>query len=310
MANDRLSQAKSDKNDEFYTQYPDIEKEMNAYLEYNPAVFQGKIVLLPCDDPEWSNFTKYFADIKRESRGFLMDRWGDSRSDRDALDAWITREDSDFLGEPYYEDELVTLYHGDCREILPELGPDVIVTDPPYNVGKDYGTSKDDLSPEDYEAMLTMVAAAADRQAWVASNVHLEMFLRVLGSAHLVVIRRGASGPLRGGWSSQYAPVLVRGKPLRVMPDLWDGIRLVGEGYYFREETFDHPGYTPLPIMARLVELTAESTNLVCDPFAGSGTALVAAKQLGIRAVGIELNEPYCEIAAKRLAQGVMFGVA
>ena len=61
MANENLGAAKKAKNDEFYTQYQDIEKEMNAYLEYNPEVFRDKTVLLPCDDPEWSNFTRYFA---------------------------------------------------------------------------------------------------------------------------------------------------------------------------------------------------------------------------------------------------------
>ncbi len=61
MANSNLADAKSAKNDEFYTQYADIEKEISAYLEFNPDVFRGKTVLLPCDDPEWSNFTKYFA---------------------------------------------------------------------------------------------------------------------------------------------------------------------------------------------------------------------------------------------------------
>lgn len=61
MANSNLSNAKNAKRDEFYTQYTDIEKEMNAYLEFDPDVFRGKTVLLPCDDPEWSNFTKYFA---------------------------------------------------------------------------------------------------------------------------------------------------------------------------------------------------------------------------------------------------------
>jgi hypothetical protein len=60
-ANSNLTNAKNAKNDEFYTQYSDIEKEINAYLEYNPDVFRGKTILLPCDDPEWSNFTKYFA---------------------------------------------------------------------------------------------------------------------------------------------------------------------------------------------------------------------------------------------------------
>lgn len=61
MVNRNLGIARKAKNDEFYTQYADIEKEMNAYLEYDPNVFKGKTILLPCDDPEWSNFTKYFA---------------------------------------------------------------------------------------------------------------------------------------------------------------------------------------------------------------------------------------------------------
>ncbi len=61
MPNTHLTQAKSAKNDEFYTQYHYIEKEVNAYIEYNPDVFEDKIIFLPCDDPEWSNFTKYFA---------------------------------------------------------------------------------------------------------------------------------------------------------------------------------------------------------------------------------------------------------
>lgn len=61
MANSKLTEAKRAKNDEFYTQYADIEKEISAYLEFDPDVFRGKTVFLPCDDPEWSNFTKYFA---------------------------------------------------------------------------------------------------------------------------------------------------------------------------------------------------------------------------------------------------------
>jgi hypothetical protein len=61
MANRNLGDARKGKNDEFYTQYHDIEKEINAYLEYNPDAFRGKTVLLPCDDPEWSNFTRFFA---------------------------------------------------------------------------------------------------------------------------------------------------------------------------------------------------------------------------------------------------------
>ena len=59
--NKELISANKEKNDEFYTQYHDIEKEITAYLEYNPDVFRGKTILLPCDDPEWSNFTRFFA---------------------------------------------------------------------------------------------------------------------------------------------------------------------------------------------------------------------------------------------------------
>lgn len=61
MAKSDLAKAKNGKNDEFYTQYHDIENEINAYLEYDPNVFEGKTIFLPCDDPEWSNFTKFFA---------------------------------------------------------------------------------------------------------------------------------------------------------------------------------------------------------------------------------------------------------
>jgi hypothetical protein len=60
-ANSNLNKAQKAKNDEFYTQFPDIEREMNAYLEFDPDVFRGKTILMPCDDPEWSNFTKYFV---------------------------------------------------------------------------------------------------------------------------------------------------------------------------------------------------------------------------------------------------------
>ena len=61
MSNENLTDARMKKNDEFYTQYSDIQKEINAYLEYDKNIFKNKIVLLPCDDPEWSNFTKFFA---------------------------------------------------------------------------------------------------------------------------------------------------------------------------------------------------------------------------------------------------------
>lgn len=207
---------------------------------------------------------------------------------------------------PYYQDDLVTIYCGDCREILPTLEPDVIVTDPPFNVGKDYGVSKDDLPPEEYADMLRVVARAAERHGWVLPFVQLRLVLELLPNGIPIVVRRGAVGPFRFGWSSQYEMCIAVGKPNRVYPDLWDDIRLKGEGYFFREEHYDHPGYTPYQILARLASLLSEPGELVVDPFLGTGTTLHAAKAQGRRAIGIDLNEAYCEIAAQRCAQEVL----
>lgn len=210
--------------------------------------------------------------------------------------------------KPYYDYAGITIYHGDCRDILPQLKADAIVTDPPYNCGKDYGVYKDNLKDSEYREVMKSIIElsfiSAKNQFWVAPRYKLEFFLSLLHGSHLIVIRRGAMGPFRGGWSDQFEIALAVGTPLKCTPDLWENIRLKGEGYFFREQTFGHPGYTPYLIMSRAVNLMAEKT--VIDPFAGTGTTLRAAKELKICAVGIEINEAYCEIAANRMAQEVM----
>lgn len=213
------------------------------------------------------------------------------------------------LPTPYYEQDGITIYHGDCREILPHLPKvDLVLTDPPYNCGKDYGTYKDNITPGEYHHFMKMVVGfcrdMALNQFWVAPRYQLPLWSELIPDYHLIVVRRGAMGPYRGGWSDQFQIALAVGKPSRCTPDLWDKIRLKGEGYFFREETFGHPGYTPYPIMAKAVDLL--STKIVCDPFCGTGTSIVAAKQLGRKAIGIEIEEKYCEIAVKRLGQGVL----
>ena len=206
--------------------------------------------------------------------------------------------------KPYYTDDYVTLYHGDCRELLPSIKADVVVTDPPFNVGKDYGTSTDDLDVEEYRSLMVAVAGAAERQAWVTPTNGLALFSALLGpEAYPVVVVRGAQGPKRWGWFDQFDMLLVRGKPLRYTSNLWTDIRLKGEGYFFRENDFGHPGYTPMPIMARLVGLMG---GPVLDPFAGTGTTLIVAKRGGVQAIGIEIEERYCEVAANRLRQEVL----
>lgn len=209
---------------------------------------------------------------------------------------------------PYYDDGRVRIYHGDCREVLPSIDVDALVTDPPFNVGKDYGASADRLAVSTYEAMMAMVAALGpDRQAWITPTNRLSLFARLLGEdARPVVIRRGAKGPKRWGWYDQFDMALVRGTPNEYVSNLWDNIRLKGEGYFFREETYDHPGYTPFAILSRLAALLTPAGGVVVDPFAGTGTTLVAAKRFGLRAVGIELDERWCDVAARRCAQDVL----
>lgn len=212
---------------------------------------------------------------------------------------------------PYYDDgKGIVIYHGDCRDVLPGLVADAVVTDPPYNVGKDYEKHNDSMGAGEYESwsaeIVALCRAVAPNQFWVAPRYKLDLWLRLLPGSHLVVIRRGAAGPFRQGWSDQFEIALALGKPSRCVPDLWDDIRLKGEGYFFREHTYGHPGYTPSEILARAIMLLSPEKGMIVEPFAGTGTALRAAKDLGRQAVGIELNERYCEIAAERLSQEVL----
>ena len=212
---------------------------------------------------------------------------------------------------PYYDRDGITIYHGDCREILPHLPKvDLVLTDPPYNAAKDYGTWNDNLPEAEYQSIMAAVVKdcleASPAQFWVAPRYQLPFWFSLFPKAHLVVIPRGAFGPFRGGWSDQFEIALATGKTVGAPPDLWKGIRLKAEGYFFTEESYGHPGYTPYQIMARAIKFLCPECGAVLDPFMGSGTTLVAAKQLGRRAIGIEIEEKYCEIAVERLAQGVL----
>lgn len=197
-----------------------------------------------------------------------------------------------------------TLYLGDCLEILLTLPKvDAVITDPPYNVGKDYGTHNDAMPDADYATWSAKRVAAclalADNQFWVAPRYKLELWLSLLPSAHLVVIRRGAAGPFRQGWSDQFEIALAVGKPAKCMSDLWTDIRLKGEGYFFREDSYGHPGYTPYPIMERAINLLA--ANSLCDPFMGTGTSGEAAMRTGRKFIGIEIEPKYFDIACERI---------
>jgi hypothetical protein len=131
-----LTAAKTAKNDEFYTQWADIEREMNAYLEYDPDVFRDKVILLPCDDPEWSNFTKFFASnfAKFGLRRLVSSCYvSGGRGKKMVLDAPVTSSDDlcwEYLdGDGDFRSAEVTALRDEA---------DIVVTNPPFSLFRDF----------------------------------------------------------------------------------------------------------------------------------------------------------------------------
>ena len=155
-------------------------------------------------------------------------------------------------------------------------------------------------------SVVTESLRIAPNQAWVAPRYKMALWWSLLPTAHEVVIPMRAGNAIRQGWSSKFSVVLTVGTPPDHADDLWEGIRHRGEGYYFREETYGHPGYTPEPIIRRCISLLSKEGETVLDPFLGTGTTARVAKDLSRKCIGIEVNERYLEIAAKRLAQEVL----
>jgi len=207
------------------------------------------------------------------------------------------------LPEPYYEDEAVTIYHGDCREILPHLPKvDAVVTDPPYGIGwvPRVNHREDNHIWVDNKAFDPRPFMIADRHLFWGANY----FCRLLphSEAWFLWLKRPASfdncvktfAPCEMAW------IDFKGKQ-RVNHHVWDGGLRAGDT---SNRDFLHPAQKPLEVMRWCVR--ESKADLIFDPFMGSGTTLRAAKDLGRKAIGIEIEEKYCEIAAKRMAQEVL----
>jgi site-specific DNA-methyltransferase (adenine-specific) len=206
---------------------------------------------------------------------------------------------------PYYEQDGIAIYHGDCREILPHLPGlpgDCIVADPPYGVGKNYG----DLSFDDLATFQWAVALVAD--SGLPASVHLS-------------VSRLYDLPRRPQWTGVWnKPLGMSGLIAYPIYPHWEPIAFYNiqgdfsgnKGHRSDVFTFSpenasvsgHPSPKPESLAAELIRFFNRET--VLDPFMGTGTTLVAAKNLGRKAIGIEIEEKYCEIAAKRLAQTIM----
>ena len=249
----------------------------------------------------------------------------------------------------YYQDEAVTLYHGDCREVLshmPDQSVDAVITDPPYSAhvhgaarssrmvsandrggryGADVRRNVDlgfaHLEPEVRDECARHFAALARRWVLVFSDTESSHLWRnALETGGLDYVRTGAWVKL--GCTPQFsgdrpatgfeAVTIAHPKGRKRWNGggkhaVWTHPIVLDRG---RNGARLHTTQKPLGLMGELVGLFTDEGETVLDPFAGSGTTLVAAKQAGRKSIGIEQDEAYCEVIAKRLAQGVLdFGV-
>jgi len=206
---------------------------------------------------------------------------------------------------PYYQDSAVTIYHGDCREIVPNLGKfDLLLTDPPYGIKRFSGGKPTRVGRCGQQADAPILWDIAPDEEWLASMIGTSRFAVVWGMNNLPVPRTEhflvwdkeqtvdnfASAEL--AWCNLTTPAKV--------------FRF-GIHQHNNNRAGGHPTEKPLALFCWCISLAGESIHTILDPFAGSGTTGRAAKDLGRKAVLIEREERYCETAARRMAQEVMF---
>ena len=216
---------------------------------------------------------------------------------------------------PYWTDGQVTLYHGDCREVLPSLDPvDLVLADPPYGVNyvSNWTVGRGVRPITNDGARLSVALQRAVIPALRARHV---LWFTRWDAWPDVWMELGQSFPLRG--------LLVWDKCSPGMGDLdhwgpsYELIASAGHGKttgsrdpsIFRCPTVppdrrSHPTEKPQKLLQYLIDKLAPAS--VLDPFAGGGSTLVAARNLGCRAIGVEIDERYCELAARRLSQGIL----
>lgn len=221
---------------------------------------------------------------------------------------------------PYYRDDAVTIYHGDCREIVPMLGRfDLLLTDPPYDEkthsGARYGfretSSKIPFAPlQDIAGLVPVLLGASN--GWVICFCALEMFGDYKAASGSSWVRAGFWRRPNGvpqftgdrpGQPGEGIAIMHSGETCKA----WNGNGRHGFWEFCIEQhNRVHPTQKPMPLMQALVSDFSDYGDTILDPFAGSGTTGRAAKDLGRKCVLIEREERYCEIAARRMAQEVL----
>lgn len=208
---------------------------------------------------------------------------------------------------PYYADESVVLYHGDCREILPSLGRfDLLCSDPPYGVAYKHGARRGgvrlgmdgrSIAGDDVPFDPSHLLGIADAMILWGGNHFASRLPDSRG--WLVWLKRDPDGRDQSEVEIAWTDLLTTARSFR---QEWCGAYRSG-----REQTEGrlHVNQKPVALMQWCLGF-APNAQTVIDPYAGSGSTLVAAKELGRRAIGIELEEEHCETAAERLSQNVL----
>lgn len=214
---------------------------------------------------------------------------------------------------PYYQDSLVTIYHGDCREIVPQLPSPVtlVLTDPPYGIGRDKGfcgrtgfrgigapiarkrfptDTWDTQRPE--AALFALLLQRSKHAIFWGGNFFADFLPQ---STHWIVWDKQQTMPSFG--DCELAWTNFPRQSVQKVTIEWNG--LLGKERGSR----DHPTQKPLDLMRWCLLSYAKPGDCILDPFLGAGTTLRAAKDLGLRAIGIEVDRRYCEISRNRLAQ-------
>lgn len=212
---------------------------------------------------------------------------------------------------PYYSERNITIYHGDCRDVLPLVPADLVLTDPPYGIhpaskvtGFMVGRIDEDAREWDQRPDSTLLVQLTQCSAQ-AVIWGFGYFADVLGRCLAPLVWDKATGANYFA-DGELAWTSFPTGTLRIFRHQWCGAFKASE----RGISALHPTQKPIALMSWCMKEADKRAycETVLDPFMGSGTTLVAAKRLGRRAIGIEIEERYCEIAAERLRQGVLFG--
>lgn len=215
----------------------------------------------------------------------------------------------DAVIDPYYDHKGIIIYHGDCKDVLPQLSKvDLILTDPPYGIGE----SNEKNSSRDCLATTTDFG----HYEWDYKKIDKKTINHIITMANKTIIFGGNyyNLPPANCWliwdkdngANDFADAEIAWtnlkKAIRLKKYRWQGMLQEHMG---NKEVRIHPTQKPVEVM-RWCIMQAGGIDSILDPFVGSGTTLIAAKQLNCKAIGIEIEEKYCELAAKRLSQEVM----